>query len=506
MNVIFRADASTHIGTGHIVRCLSLADALKQQGCTILFATIAQPGDANEIIASRGYEIIHLAKDLELAPVPGDDDYSNWLRRDIIDDASEFITLAQDQITDVDVVITDHYSIEKIWQQHVKASLKCSIVAIDDLNREHCADVVLDSVLGRIPSDYFDVPCKLFGPQYALLRPKFSMAREQQLTREYSSDVSRVMISMGGIDQPNASLKFAKALVEHYPKITFSVLMSRRSPHFDEMANYSESISNLEHIEFIEDMAAFMEQQDLAIGAIGGSTWERACLGLSSLAVALADNQNEICRQLKINEMAEVIDLSASSDDIAQAFERLLQRQALYRQNGMKACDGYGAARVACAIASLSTRSVKLHLELAKKDDMPTVFEWQQHPSTREFALTPEPPSWEQHQRWMSTKISTTDNYFYMARDMVNGHPLGVIRLDREITGEYLVSIFVSPEHYGRGIAKTMLAQCCVIHPNLTLNATVLEANLASQKLFERAGFTRLSSESFTRPAHSKAR
>ncbi|MEZ8453896.1 GNAT family N-acetyltransferase, partial [Vibrio splendidus] len=163
-------------------------------------------------------------------------------------------------------------------------------------------------------------------------------------------------------------------------------------------------------------------------------------------------------------------------------------------------CDGRGVRRVALTINELLTSDKSpLSLVLASQEDIPLVYEWQCHPSTRKYALNSALPTWTEHQAWMSRKLTETSDYFYMVTDQLEHSHLGVVRLDRIKAGHYLVSIFVEPGSYDRGVASQALAMVDAIHPDVTLHATVLKANGASQRLFQRAGYQQVDDETYVR-------
>ena len=99
----------------------------------------------------------------------------------------------------------------------------------------------------------------------------------------------------------------------------------------------------------------------------------------------------------------------------------------------------------------------------------------------------------------MKNKLKQSRDYFYIVRDRESAEARGVLRLDRQSDKSFLVSIYVDPSSYGKGVAKSALALADKIFPEATFNAFVQRANLASQRLFESAGYDRLSTEQFRR-------
>ncbi len=496
MKIVFRADASVWVGSGHIMRCLVLADALAKLGYLAHFACLPQQGDMIAYIEERGFPVVLLNTPKEPCQPSSNADYSAWLCRSSLDDAKDFINMVQT----VDLVVTDHYAIGQEWQQYVNAKFDCFVVAIDDLVREHDADLIIDQTLGRKPEEYKGRCRSLVGSKYAILAPNFFVLRDQALQRIMSSTTPRVLISMGGIDSPNATIKTLESLVG---KVTadFTVLLSPRSPHYLLVKSWCGQHDNVKHIDFEQDMAGLMLRHDIAIGAPGTTSWERACLGLPSILIPLADNQQTICDQLIAHQAIIKVSFEDIASQLLSAYKTLINRWDDFYQANLKICDGLGTRRLVLEIQQLIKPNKHSYLELvlASSKDIKIIYDWQCHPNTREFSLTPEPPKWENHKHWMERKLKSTTDYFYLIVDKNGGEKLGALRLDQIKPKHYLVSIFIAPKSYGQGIATAALRMADSIYPDMTLHATVLEGNIASQQLFKNAKYTQLSPEKYIR-------
>ena len=496
MNVIFRVDASLLIGSGHVMRCLVLADQLKRNKYDVTFACTPLKGDMRSYIKERGFNVITLASPQQTITPQHDADYTAWLQKTVTQDANDFIEV----VGDVDLVVTDHYAIGEQWQNRVKKALGCRLLAIDDLARVHNVDALLDQTLGRTETEYCgSASVVLAGSEYAMLQPAFASKRELALSRSLSSEPLKVLVSMGGVDAPNATLKVLETLV---PQVhaKFTVLLSPRAPHYKEVTRWCASQPHVAHLDFVSDMASLMLEHDVAVGAPGTTSWERACLGLPNLIIPLADNQKLISQQLIQRKAAIKVEIEDISTELVSAYTALIENWCQTKQANLALCDGRGVRRVAFAIDQLlGLNKVDVSLELASCEDIELVYEWQCHPRTREYALNAEPPTWMEHQAWMSNKLAQASDYFYMMINRADHRKLGVVRLDRIKAGHYLVSIFVEPGSYGRGIASQALTVVDAIHSDMTLHATVLKANTASQRLFQRAGYHQIDDETYIR-------
>lgn len=498
MKVVFRVDASLLIGSGHVMRCLVLADYLKKIGHDVQFACSPLEGDMRRYIGERGYHVITLSNPQQAIIPTNDADYVAWLQKSVVQDADDFV----EAIFSVDLVITDHYAIGKEWQRKVKRSLNCRLLAIDDLGRNHDADIVLDQTLGRSESVYLgSAVTVLAGSEYALLNSAFSCKRELALSRELTLNRPKVLVSMGAVDAPNATIQVLKCLTKQV-NAHFTVLLSPRSPHYREVKHWCSSKENVVHLDFISDMATLMLEHDIAIGAPGTTSWERACLGLPNIIIPLAENQLLISDQLVKHKASIRVDILDIPNQLVKAYRNLIDKWAKFKQANLALCDGRGVRRVGIEIENLFRVGVtNLRLVYASQRDTELIYSWQCHPKTRKYALTPDIPSWEEHQTWMFKKLRTTSDYFYILTDCVERKKLGVVRLERVKPWNYLVSIYVDPKFHGQGLASKALALVDSIHPDVTLHATVLEANIASQRLFQKAHYQKINDENYVRQA-----
>ncbi|MGD8117127.1 UDP-2,4-diacetamido-2,4,6-trideoxy-beta-L-altropyranose hydrolase [Vibrio sp. TRT 29B02] len=496
MKVIFRVDASVLIGSGHVMRCLVLAEALSKNGHQVEFACSPLKGDMRTFICERGFNVITLTEPQSIIEPQHNADYKAWLQKSVTEDAQDFLAA----VKAADLVVTDHYAIDAEWQEKIVAVLDCCLLAIDDLGRCHRADLVLDQTLGRSEVDYASSNTKaLVGSEYALLRMDFSNKREAALSRLLSDQSLRVLVSMGGVDAPNATLKVLKNLCCQV-NADFTVLLPSRAPHFQQVRAWCLSQPNVQHQEFVSDMASLMLEHDIAIGAPGTTSWERACLGLPNIIVPLAENQQLICEQLIKHDAAVHVDIKDIPSTLLDAFMRVLEGWSQFKEANLALCDGRGVRRVIFEIEQLTSKKRDgVFLQYASQDDIALIYEWQSHPDTRKYALTTNVPKWSEHQIWMSRKLQSTSDYFYMIVNSVDRSKVGAVRLDRIRSGHYLVSIFVDPNSYGKGVAFQALNAIDAIHPDVTLHATVLEANVASQRLFKKASYQQVDEESYIR-------
>lgn len=303
MNVLIRADAAVHIGSGHVMRCLTLADELRNRGAQVAFICRDFEGNLQKHIVSKGYQCFFLPHSESTCSIEGNE-YAAWLGASQEEDAEATIRICKSFIAEygvIDWLITDHYAIDKCWHRHLRPFVQGIMVVDDIANRPHDCDILLDQNLydnaeeryaGIVPSE-----CRLLlGPEYALLRPEFREARDRLGTRLVrDGNVKRIMVFFGGSDPSNETTKAVHALqMLDRNDIEADIIVGFANPHRAEIEELCAQVPNLHFHCQVPNMADFMCAADVTIGAGGSTTWERCCLGLPTIAVIIANNQAEM--------------------------------------------------------------------------------------------------------------------------------------------------------------------------------------------------------------------
>lgn len=350
MKVVFRVDASVHIGCGHVMRCLALAKGLRNRSVsTISFACQRLPSDMRAYIESQGFPVTALSVPQKIVVPLDNADYQAWLQRTQREDVEDFLN----HIKDADWVVTDHYAIDAEWQSEAKSRLDCQLLAIDDLVRKHQADIVLDQTLNRHKEEYDTDGVVLPGTDFALLTQQFSEKRVFAEKRVLRKEQPRVLISMGGVDASGTTLRILRTL-DAIPTINCTVLLNERSPYFDEVVTWCANRDRFNHIAFTNHMSDMMLDHDIAIGAPGSTSWERACLGLPSVIIPLAENQKEICQQLVDAGASVKVDIDQIECQLSTAVDDLLSNWPTYVKRNLCLCDGQGVERVVNKIMEMN--------------------------------------------------------------------------------------------------------------------------------------------------------
>ena len=338
MRIAFRTDASIQIGTGHVMRCLTLADALRERGAQCSFICRQHPGNLVDLIKQRGHAVHTLPADDHRYPTTlAQPAHAAWLGADWATDAEQTRqALGQEN---VDWLVVDHYALDRQWETALRPYAR-KIMVIDDLaDRPHDGDLLLDQNLGRTKEDYAGLlklgTRTLIGPQYALLRPEFAQWREYSLARRTQPQLKNLLITMGGVDNGNATGQVVDALktCELPDDLNITIVMGPHAPWLTQVQALAISMPwPVKVLAGVSNMAQLMADSDLAIGAAGGTAWERCTLGLPTLLLVLAENQKSGALALQkagaalmVQDIDELHDLLAPLTGIAGKPVALLQ-------------------------------------------------------------------------------------------------------------------------------------------------------------------------------------
>lgn len=360
MHVAFRTDASLQMGTGHVMRCLTLADALRERGGSCTFVCRPHLGHLLAVVTQRGHQALALPELQEGAEHNRNDTaHAHWLGTDWATDAQD----TQQAISactggqPVDWLVVDHYALDARWEESLRPQAN-RIMVIDDLaDRPHACDLLLDQNLGRTEADYGGLlngkTTILVGPQYALLRPEFAALRVQSLARrQINPQLRRLLITMGGVDKDNATGQVLAALQScNLPAdLRVTVVLGPHAPWLAQVqAQAAQMHRPTEVLVGVDNMAQLMAESDLAIGAAGSTSWERCCLGLPTLMLVLATNQIEAARAIEGANAASTLSISDDlTENITKSFAKLSDGSVLIATCAAASCicDGGGRDRI----------------------------------------------------------------------------------------------------------------------------------------------------------------
>ena len=347
MKVIFRVDSSLKMSTGHVMRCLTLAQMLKKNGADVKFICRQHEGSLIDKIRSNGF-FVHELELFEEAEVDTRFAHSHWLGATQEKDADDCIDILKAEKSNW--LIVDHYALDEQWQKRLKPYYE-KLMVIDDLaDRKHQCDILLDQTFGRQKEDYSVLTpkdCKLLlGSQYALLRPEFAKWRIYSLERRSKPEFKQLLINMGGVDVDD----FTGQVLDKLKTCTFpsdiniTVVMGGAAPHVEGVRIKASALPYKTEVKInVDNMAEIMSNSDISIGASGATTWERCCLGLPTIQIITAHNQELIANNL---DRASIVKLTTIG--LLSTFLETRQHwMSDISVNASKICAGTGATIVA---------------------------------------------------------------------------------------------------------------------------------------------------------------
>ena len=465
---VFRCDASATLGGGHVMRCLAFAETLEWAGWSCVFTTHKASLDAVPALAQSPYAL-RMINGKE--PMP---------------DGEE-------------LVVVDHYDLNADYEKTLRANGR-TIVVFDDLaDRAHDCDVLLDptpmrkvdAYYGRVPRD----ARLLVGSQNAILFGRWRKQRAVTVKRLGTArPLQRILLSMGMTDPLNVTTRVIKALKAAGIDAAIDVVLGAGAPHQAQVREALGRCMTL-HID-PNNLADLAARADLAIGAPGTSSFERALLGLPAVLIPVADNQRFIADAFAADGAADVVPLALldKPQSFAAHIAALAQdgaRRADMSQRAAAITDGRGVQRLLAAISgSVTSRfGQAVTLRLAEPGDESWLLNLQGQEGTRRFARHPAIPSAAEHAAWFAGVLEDSERLLMIVD--VDGKPSGMVRLDKLPGGAvcFEISIAIDGGRHGEGIGRAALSLVRNLAPAADLIATVNSTNEASIALFLAAGF-----------------
>jgi UDP-2,4-diacetamido-2,4,6-trideoxy-beta-L-altropyranose hydrolase len=500
--IAIRVDASRAMSLGHLTRCLTLADTLKARAAEIVFLSAPSIEDWREMIARRGHALSVLplaARDLK-KDEEGAFAHAGWLPWGWRADAEATLAALEGK---VDWLIVDHYALDARWEKMLRKAA-AQIMVIDDLaDRSHDCDLLLDQNARDLTTDRYATLLpfathRLIGPRYALLRPQFTAS----LGRARDGGVARILVFMSAMDPKGATLLALLALSsnERLRTIPLDVVIGGASPHLDTIKARAASHGSAKiHVD-TDEMAALCAAADLAIGAGGVAALERCCLGLPTVTLSIAANQEPGLASLAaagaVRHLGRFEDVSYGR--LASELDDLLFDKASVSELSKRASalvDGRGAER--CAAAVLGPAAT---LRKATMDDAQRLLDWRNEESVRLASLNSKPIALSDHLAWLERKLADPNHRHWIAESV--GDACGSVRFDIA-DSKAQVSIVVAPDQRGTGFGGRLLVEAekrlLSERPDVTaFVAEVLPGNDASKRLFSRSSYQLSSDEALS--------
>ncbi len=492
MKVVFRTDASLQIGSGHVMRCLTLADALKDQGAQCHFVSREHPGHLLELIRQRGHSVTALQAGKVIAGAMVEDHtrqpvHAAWLGCDWQTDARQTGVILAD--LQPDWLVVDHYALDQRWEEALATRYR-RLLVIDDLaDRPHTCDLLFDQNFGRTVIDYerlLTVHCRLLlGSAHALLRPEFAARRATSLARRAANGVRHFLIQMGGIDQHNYTGEALSVLREcDLPVDTrINVVLSRDAPAIDAVMRLAAAMKYPTTVMVgVGNMAKLMEESDLAIGSGGGATYERIYMGLPSILRPTAANQIEHLRKMAA---AGLFELYEDASSLAHRIERIVQCGA----HTPPSVVGDGTAELA-----LELLHPRVTLRQPRALDVRRTFRWLQDDELRVLFLMRQKPELESHFRYWKTILHDPQQHVFSIYDGFTHVGNAGLKNLSAAKGEAEIWLYLGDKRTrGKGAGQQALNELeRIIRCNLSIRRAVLHVsntNEAAIDLYRRAGY-----------------
>ena len=352
--IFIRVDSGIEIGTGHAIRCLSLAQVLKKMNFEPCFIAKKTKGNISKFFMDKGFMVHYIQNSCP----------KSKKNKIILNDANQTVKIITKHKTKSSWILVDHYDLDFKWEKILRKYVN-KIIVIDDLARKHDSDLLLDQNYNENLKTRYNklVPrkcIKLLGPKYALLRNEFSNLRKNNVKPR--KNFESVLISFGGSDPTNetekvlSAIKILKTKKQFLKKIY--VVISNSNENKGKIKQLCNSIPNTKFYQNVYNIGKLMCKADLAVGGGGSSTWERFCLGLPTIVSIVAYNQRETTKALAKKEYIINLGLAKnlSVKKYVKIFENLdIKKLRSISKNSLKVVDGNGSVRVARKIKLLQS-------------------------------------------------------------------------------------------------------------------------------------------------------
>jgi UDP-2,4-diacetamido-2,4,6-trideoxy-beta-L-altropyranose hydrolase len=490
-SVLIRVDSSFRIGTGHISRCLRLAEELEQKGVRVVFMCANLPGNISSSISELGFEIELFDSPAEEGDMECIEDL--WPTGLQIFDASRTSNKASE--SNAEVVIVDHYALSELWERKLTSG-GFRVIALDDLpGKPHSSDLVIRPGVSISAEDARGSGLEsreLSGPRYAMVPREFCEAKDFNKGLE-GSGASRVLVYFGGVDQSNASEQVVDSIMgAQIPDCSIELVLGSRNPNLEALIKKYKASPEVTIHSSLRSLAEVIGNCDAAVGAGGVSAFERAAAGLPSVLFSLSDNQIAVCKDLARHGMAQYFGSfdSFSSEAFISQFSHFMRELPTLRKNpdSPEYIDCLGLKRIAELVHPSSQDNFLIRI--ARPADVCTYFGWVNEPSVRRNSLNSESIDFDEHKRWFTQSLG--DANVVMLVFELDSLPIAQVRF--EVSDNcWRLNYSLDEIVRGRGWAKLIVGQAVSWlrshRDSRKIDAVVKASNSASATALIAAGF-----------------
>lgn len=498
-NIFFRCDASQKIGSGHVMRCLNIARELEARDTNIIFLCKRTENDMIEKIG----------KEFRVGEIRMVEKYI-WRKRNETKSQVEYeeedARLAIEEIKKLDTsekdwIIVDSYDLGEIWERRMKALGEkknrdaIRIMVIDDLaNRKHYCDILVDqNYYGeKTKTRYKKLLMKkcetLLGPKYGILAKEYINYRKYSRQRE---EVRKIMIYFGSMDEDNMTQLTIDALSEErFLDIELGIIISDHNPNKKTLKESVIKRGNACIETTKKSIARNICEADMAIGAGGTTTWERACLSLRTIVITIAKNQEELCKEL---DKSKYIRLVGKKEEITKEEIQKVVKEEIERikdsKTGSNLIDGLGVKRICNTILNKDS-----YIRDVEDGDSEILLSWANEIMARKNRINQNKISKEEHEKWFELSKTNESRKQYILIDECE-ELAGQIRLDYDkLQKNYIIDYSISKRAQGKGLGERMIKLVLekIISEKtdtIKIEAVVKIKNIASYKCLQNAGF-----------------
>ncbi len=478
--VIIRADASVKTGTGHVMRCLALAQELRNSGMEVHFAVSECPDALVKKIKAESISVIKIKS-----------------KAGTLKDVAETAKFTEKK--KATWLVVDGYIFSDKYQEAIKkAGLR--LLFVDDYG--HCssysADIILNQNLYAGTHFYPDAaPFTriLLGTQYALLRKEFSPYIHWK--RQIPEKATKLLVTLGGSDPDNTTLKIIKAVKASHLDLHVRVVAGGANPHLKSIEKEISKSPSLQILKNVSNMPELMAWADIVITAGGSTCWETCFMGLPNIIIYCADNQKPIALSLETSGAA--INLGHNCDleekKLISELKSLVKDADLRNrmsEKGRLLVDGRGAQRITYSMGGLFLRK-------ALKDDCKFIWELSNSKPIREVSFSRNPIPWDHHKEWYERMLKDKSCFFCVA-ETAERKRAGQVRF--RINGkDATISTSLALEFRGKGYGSILIYEASnglfASSKVKTVHAYIRPDNKGSMRSFEKAGFRQVDLDSF---------
>lgn len=478
--LLIRADAGLEIGTGHVMRCLALAQAWMELGGSATFVMATEVPEIESRLKSEGFSV------RSICAAPGS-----------VEDADITVEMAIDM--NACFVVVDGYHFSSEYQKKIKDSAK-HLLFLDDYGHAeyYHADLVLNQNIyarDEIYKKRDPATDLLLGSPHVLLRREFWSW--QGWRRTNLQVAHRVLVTLGGSDPENVTLKVIDSLRDLHG-IELTVVSGGGNSHLESLeAAIKQSEVPIQLHKNATNMPELMARADLAIISGGTTSWEAAFMGLPCLIVIIAENQVQVAE--KLGDTGAAVNLGwyhhLSGPSLKRSVLELMTSsgaRASMSRIGQELVDGQGTNRV---IKAMLRRTIQVRE--AEERDCKLLYDWANEAEARAASFSPGYITWETHRAWFEEKLQDPNCLILICADF-RAKSIGSVRFD--IVGdEAIISINLDVRSRGKGLASLIIVRTVDYlfdkRPVSRVNAFVRHNNHRSARAFERSGFSNMGSK-----------